>query len=235
MNLILKIENDKTPVDIRNKDNQRRMIFLAPHPSILNNDIDSMVEYAEENNIMILTEIPLLFILRESKYRDLLWQYTRLLFYISQILISKVSSDANSNDPIVIKKNEVFDESLEHLESILYSIDEIEEKLKVDQMMKLDNFLNSKLIKSGINKDNVKEANKEVKEILMKKGIKNNNSMSKMIDSISEKLIDNDFSKGNIIQCMYGIAQDVAFEMKGELERESGRISVYVGNNYRSF
>lgn len=219
LNLILKIENNGYPVDIKNKENQRRMIFLEPHPSIINNDLGSMLKYAEENNIKILTEIPLLFILRDSKYKELLWQYTRLLFYISQILISKVSTDADMNNPIISKKSEIFDDSLEYLETILYSIDEIEEKLKVDQMMKLDNFLNSKLIKTGINKENVKEANKEVKEILMKKGIKNNNSMTKMIDSISEKLIDNDFSNGNIVHCMYGIAKDVALEMKGELEK----------------
>lgn len=219
LNLVLKIEDDGYPVDIKNKENQRRMIFLEPHPSITNNDLDSMLDYADENNTTILTEIPLLFILRDSKYRDLLWQYTRLLFYISQILISKISPDADMNNPTIIKKNKVFDDSLEYLESILCSIDEIEEKLKVDQMMKLDNFLNSKLIKTGINKQNVNEANKEVKEILMKKGIKNNNSISKMIDSISNKLIENDLSNGNIVNCMYGIAQDVAFEMRGELEK----------------
>lgn len=218
LNLVLKIEEDESPVDIQDKENQRRMIFLDPHPSIVNDDINSILEYAEENDIKILTEIPLLFIVRESKYKDLLWQYTRLLFYISQILISKVSPDANMNDPLVIKKNETFDDALDHLEPILCSIDEIEEKLKVDKMMKLDNFLNTKLIKTGINKENVGVANKEVKEILMKKGIKSNGSMGKMIDSISGKLIDNDFSKGNIVQCMYGIAQDVAYEMKGELE-----------------
>ena len=229
LNLILKIDDDGNPIDIRKKESQLRMVYFEPHPSLINDDMESMLEYAKENNIYILTEIPLLFILRDSKYQDLLWQYTRSLFYISQLLISFVGTDADPESDIVITKHKIFDDAALKLETILVNISDIEEKIKLNQIMTLDKFLNSKLVKTGINEKNVSEARNEVKEIFQKKGLGNDNSMTKMIDLISDNLNGVDLSKGNIIKSMLGIAQDVAQEMRGDLEQNPEKFQNTLG------
>ena len=227
LNLILKVDSNGNPVDIRNKENQIKIIYLEGHPSILNNNMAEMIEYANKYNIAILTEIPLTFILRESKYQELLWQYTRSLFYISQLIISKI--DQESNEKTINAKKKVYDNAAEQLEPILTSISEIEEKIKLDQILTLDKFLNTKLVKTGINEKNVNEARQEVKEIFMKKGLGADDSMGKMIDSISDKLTTIDLSKGNIIQNMFGIAQNVAQEMRGDLENNPENFQNTIG------
>lgn len=229
LNLILKVDDDGNPIDIRKKESQLKMVYFEPHASLINNDMESMVEYANENNIHILTEIPLTFILRESKYQELLWQYTRSLFYISQLLISFVDANADPASSTVIAKHKIFDDAALKLETILVNISDLEEKIKLNEIMTLDKFLNSKLVKTGINEKNVSDARKEVKEIFQKKGLGNDNSMTKMIDLISDNLNGIDLSKGNIIQSMLGIAQNVAQEMKGDLEQNPEKFQNTLG------
>lgn len=218
LNLILKVTSDGFPVDIRDKNNQIQMIFLEEHASLKTNNLKSMIDYATTNNINIFPEVPLMFILRDSKYKEILWQYTRSLFYISQILISKTEESDDPNNKTIIMKRYVTSNSLENLEKILESISELEKNIELSKIMALDKFLNTKLIKTGINETNVNEARQEVKNMFSKKGLGNDNAMTKMIDSISDKLTQVDLSKGNIIQNMFGIAQNVAQEMKGDLE-----------------
>src|SRR6056297_1680690 len=40
LNLILKIDDKNEPINIRNKENQTRMIHLDPHPSLLNGNFE---------------------------------------------------------------------------------------------------------------------------------------------------------------------------------------------------
>ncbi len=121
--MVLKIDDTGNQVNIRDKENQRKMIFLKSHPSLNTNDLNDMVNFATNNNIDILTNIPLMFLLRKSKYQDLLWQYTRSLFYISQILISKVDETNNLNNTnninIITEKKKIFEYSMSQLEIIL--------------------------------------------------------------------------------------------------------------------
>lgn len=229
LNLIFKVEQNGAPVDIRKKENQLKMLYLNEHPSLSNDKMDEMIEYATKHNINIFTEIPLMFILRESKYQELLWQYTRSLFYISQLLISKVDLESDPTDKTVIIKQKIFDDAAEHLELILVNISEIDEKTKSNQMMSVDSFLSKRLIKTGVTEKNVNEARQEVKDIFIKKGLGTDNSMSRMIDSISNKLTSIDLSKGNIIQNMLGIAQNVFQEMKGDLENDPAKFQSTLG------
>ena len=229
LNLILKINTNGAPIDITNKQNQLKMAYFKGHPSLANDDMTSMIDYATKYNIMILSEIPLTFILRESKYQELLWQYTRSLFYISQILISKVDADADPNDEIIIAKQKVMDEAIDKLETILVSISETEEKIKLNQVLSLDKFLNTKLVKTGINENNINDAKQEVKEIFIKKGLGQDDTMTNLIDKISSELTKVDLSKGNIIQSMLGIAQNVAQDMRGDLENNPERFQNTIG------
>lgn len=218
LNLILKVDNNGKPINVRDKENQLKMVYLQEHPSLSSNNMKSMLSFATKNSINILTDVPLMFMLRESKYQTLIWQYTRCLFYISQLLITKTDPGADDRDKTVALKRKIFDDSANKLENILVLISELEEHIKVNQVMAVDHFLNSKLIKTGITKDKVNDARNEVKEIFAKKGIGMDNSMMSMIDSISEKLTSVDLTQGNIIESMFGIAQNVAQEMRGELE-----------------
>lgn len=229
LNLILKVNVDGTPVDITNKENQLRMVFLKEHPSLGNDDMCSMIEHATKYNINIISEVPLMFILRESKYRELLWQYTRSLFYISQILISKVDANADCTNATVIEKKKVMEKSVINLEVILGSIADIEEEIKLNQKLAVDKFLNSKLIKTGINENKINDAKHEVREIFNKRGLGNDASMNKMIDSISEKLTTADFSKGNFIENMFSIARNVAHELKDDLGSDPEKFQSKIG------
>lgn len=228
VNLVLKIDENNQPVDITNKENQRKMVNLSGHPSLANDDFEGMVKHATQHNLAILTEIPLLFSLRESKYKQLLWQYTRALYYISQILISKTIETDTQNETYFFKK-ELSKSAAVKLEEILVTISDTEEKIKIGQILSIDKFLNTKLIKTGINEKNVNDAKNEVKEIFMKKGIGKDKSMNRMIDSISEKLTSVDLSKGNILQNMFGIAQNVANELKNDLENNPDSLQNTLG------
>lgn len=230
LNLILKIDNKGNPVDIKNKENQTRMVYLKAHPAIVNDNINSMIKFATKHNIMIFTDIPFMFVLRDSKYQELLWQYTRSLFYISQLLISKVDRDrVDYVDKNIQQKKIIFDDASEKLEIILTKIAEIDESIKLNEMMAVDKFLNNKLVKTGINDKNVNDARNEVKEIFNKKGLGKDNSMTKMVDLISDKLTGIDLSGGNIIQSMFGIAQDVAQDLRGDLEGDPDKFQSTIG------
>ena len=229
LNLILKIDSDGNPVNIRNKENQLKMVYFEGHASLSENDMASMIEYANQNNINILQDVPLLFVLRESKFQELLWQYTRSLFYISQVLISRVDPESNQQDKNVIAKKRTYDDAMGKLEEILAIISETEEKIEINKIMSVDKYLNSVLLKTGINEKNVNEAKAEVKEIFAKKGLNTDNAMTRMIDSISNKLTSIDLSQGNIIQSMFGIAQDVAQEMRPELEDDPEKFQNTLG------
>jgi hypothetical protein len=229
MNLILKIDDDNKPVDIRKKENQLKMIFLKGHPSLETDDLDAMIEYASAHEITIMTDIPLTFMLKKCDHQLLVWEYTRLLFYISQLLVSKVSPGADPTNPTIAAKKEVFDSASIQLETILEKISDLEQNMQINKMMVLDQFLNSKLVKTGITDKNVDEARNEVKEIFNKKGLGDNNSMTKMIDLISDQLVNVDLSKGNIIESMFGIAKSVAEEMRGDLQNDPEKFQKTVG------
>ncbi len=216
LNLVLKIDDNGNPVNINDKNNQINIIKLHEHHSLKENNLDKMMEYAIKNNINIFTNIPLIFMIRENKYQELLWQYTRSLFYISQILLTINQMNSKSN---ILKKN-IFDNSLLQLEEILNLISQIEEKIKMNNIMALDNFLNNKLTKVSINEKNVNDAKSEVKEIFQKKGLGNNNALSKMVDSIADKITSIDIYNDNLFKHVISIAQNVASEMKEDFEND---------------
>lgn len=222
LNLVLKVDSNGKPIDLTNKENQLRMALLTPHPSLESDDMELMIKHANKYNINILTQIPLNFILRDSKYQKLLWQYTRSLFYISQIIVSKVNPNADLNDKITMTKEKISEESIEILGKVLISISEIEKEINLSKIMALDKFLNTKLIKTGINEDDVDEANQEVKQIFKRKGLDSNNSIMKMVDSISTRLKKQDLSQGNIIENMFQIAQEVTGEITADIKAGDG-------------
>lgn len=230
LNLVLKIDENGKPVNIREKENQLKMIYLEGHPSLADNNLNDMISYATEHGINILTDIPMVFILKENKYQELSWQYTRSLFYISQLLISKIDTESDMSDIVNVIKKKIYDDAIEKLEIILETISGLETEIKMNQIMAVDKFLNIKLIKSGFNEKNVNDARQEVKDLFMKKGLETDNSMIRMIDSISDKLLSSiDLSEGNILQNMFKISQNVAQEMKTDIENNPEKFRDTIG------
>jgi hypothetical protein len=228
-NLVLKVERDGRPVDIKNKENQLKMIYLSVHPSITKDNMNDMLKYANKYHIDILSKIPLTFILKEGKYQELLWQYTRLLFYITQVLISDVDSSANPRSQIVITKDKIRNNSYIYLESIMEKISEIEKNIKLNNIMELDKFLNAKLIKAEINTENLNEAKNEIKRKFAQKGLGENNSVTKLIDSLTDKLSTVSLEGGNVLQNMFSIAHSVAHDMMNDIETNPENIHQTMG------
>jgi hypothetical protein len=207
-NLSLKIDDDGNPIDIRKKKNQIGMFYLKPHHSLDDDDLDSMIDYCRNNNISVLSNIPLLFILRDSKYQLLLWQYTRSLFYMSQLLCPKTNLNNAS-----ISKEQILDDAMKKLEDILVRISEMEDETEIHRILSLDTFLKNKLINIDTSL-----AGAEVKDLLSRKGFGSDKSMNRIVDLISDKLSVTDLSKGNCIQNILGIANNVANEIKDDLD-----------------
>lgn len=229
LNLVLKIDNNNNPIDIKNKENQLKMIYFQEHPSLAQNDIESFMSFAVKHNIHILTDLPLTFVLREGKYQELLWHYTRSLFYMSQCIITETNNSTVCADEKSVMKKKIYDLSLERLETVLEIIGDIETRSEINNTLKLDKFLNNKLLKTGITTENVGEARQEVKEMFTKKGLGDNKPVMGIIDSIASRLFDVDISSGNIVQSMISIAGDVAQEVKGDLERDPDSFQNAIG------
>jgi hypothetical protein len=210
INLIMKVDDNGNPIDIRNKEYQTKILSLKEHESIYSNNLDQMINYSTLNNVHIFPGISLMFILRESKYRELLWQYTRSIFYFTQLFIA---AGSKSNKEI---KKKITDSSLEMLEDILNKISEIEEDIKLTKIINADKFLSAKI--KDINKEKINNAANEVKNIFVKKGLGENNSMTRIVDSISEKLGGANFMEGNVIQNVFNIATSIISEVKGDID-----------------
>ena len=184
--------------------------------SIIVNDL-------HKSRFEILPDIPVDFFIN-GNYSDLLWEYIRSIFYVSQIVISKSGDDKHSKI-----KQYTFDDAASKLEVVLEKITELEQQYNISKLMELDDFMNNKLKGSKISSEDIVSANSGVKEIFNKKGLGENNAVTKMIDSISEKLASSDLSQGNIIQNMFSIAQSVADEMKADVEKDPESFQRTVG------
>jgi len=211
LNLILKVHNGTT-VDIKNKENQLKIFDFNCHPSIENGNMSDMVKYLSNNPIDILTGLSLSFFLTEGTYRELLWQYVRSIFYISQMVISVNGMNDNP------KKKKIFDDCSKYFEESLINITDLETSLNIDALMAADSFLKNKLVAAS--SGNIGNAKQEVIDMFSKKGIPQNTALMGMIDKISGELEKIDFSQGNIMQSLFGIAQSVATDMRGDIERD---------------
>ena len=220
-NLSLKINLNTTPINISNKDNQKRMIYLSPHPSVTNDNLTEILEYSNKYKINVLSGVPLTFILCEGKYQNLLWQYTRSLFYITQILISTITNTTNaelSTDPDMITKQLLMSDSLSNWENITESLIEIEEDIKLSSVLSMDKFLNNSLI--NFDEINIQNAKKDVKKLLRKKGLEDDSLVNNLVDKISGNFDMDNIKDGNFMDT-YMTLKDVAGEVIRDL-RESG-------------
>lgn len=220
LNMILKIDKNGNPVDIDNKENQRLIIKLIPNNSVLEDNLDKMLSFANENNLMIFPNIPFDFVLKSGKYQQLCWQCVRTLFFISQILLI----DANSEFIIL-------DESLNNLQKSIELSQKLQEKFKIEQLLSADNFLKSKLITVKTDKNNIGQAIHAVKGLFAEEGLETSPTLSKLLDGIGERLEDKDLANDpNLIGTLWGIANNFATEMKDDIMKNPGDIQKAMGS-----
>ena len=193
------------------------MTYLNAHPSIDNNDIESFIEYSNKNNIRAIVGVPIIFFIRNHKYQDLLWTYTRAIYYITQLLISRYSEDADQNDPIIVQKNKIREIAMDMLEDTLEEITKLETKFEINNILAKDNFLNKKLYRGGIDQTKISDAKEEVKKIFAGKGYGNNDPINKIIDVVTNKMSDVDINNGNMLSNLYNIVGEVAGEVRQDI------------------
>lgn len=223
LNLILKVDSTGKPVNIKNKDNQKKILEFEPCKAIKTNDPHDLYEYAKENNIDILTGISLEFVLRDtisehgklSIGHELPWLYTKSLFYISQIVLCNSSLNFPEE-----KRKKIQDDSMLILEDVFSKITDIEENIDTNKINAINGLFSTNILENGITPENLATAKDDMKDLFETKGLTLDSSMNKMIDTISNNLQGTDFSGGNLLNNMFGIAEKVAKEMQGDLQAD---------------
>lgn len=208
INLSLKIDDDK-PVNIADKNNQKIIFSLEPFPALVNGDMEEAIVYSETFNINVLTDISLKLIL--SKKNELVWLYLRCLFYLSQCILA-MKSDSE-------KYADIIDKACDNLVDIMEQIDKVGEKDSKDgnPLKFIDGLLNSKLSDQKID-SKVLEDSKEEMMKLLNANDSQNKTMGKIFDKLGGKIDKLDFSGGNILQSIIGIAKDIVEDIKLDIE-----------------
>lgn len=216
MNLIFKTDQKGNVLNLRDASNQSNMSKLNPHPSIPNGNVKPFMKFVTSNEIDFLQGIPFTFVFKDEENRYLLWQYARSLYYMTQLFILDPETD-------------LYEECTKKLMEITIVISTLEEKNKLKQKMAIDKFLNTNLINLKIKDVNIADAKNQVKNLFGKKGLSNNNTLNKMIDSVTDQLQGTDLSNGNIVQNMFGIARSVASEMQSDMENDPNSLQNTIG------
>lgn len=235
-NLVLKISANNEPLDLNDAENQANIMERFAHHSIDSDDLAAMIEYVSQHSISPLRGIPLKFILHECKYQVLAWQYTRLLFYISQCIIlqdilcpvkkeeeteTKSETTVRESDPRFV---ELMERNLDKIEEILSSLGKLEKQLKIHKVLEEDEFLSGQLndVKSP---HDASEAGLKLKELMREKGIEPNESSVKFIDAIAGRMEGITRKKGNMGQKILRMALGVADDMKDQIESDPQALS----------
>ena len=101
----------------------------------------------------------------------------------------------------------IYDKTVKNLQEELVETNKLLEKERVSVAASVN-----------LNEKSINEARQDVKEMLQNKGLVADDPMTKLVDSISDKLVGVDSSNKNIMQNFFGIAQNLANEMKQDLE-----------------
>lgn len=216
VNLSLKINADGLAINLNDKNNQKNMSLLSPHPSLETGNLTQMHEYATEYNISILSGIPLMFILRTSKYQQQLWNYVQSLFYISQILIA---------NPVSRRGNLLIKQSMTKIENILEEIAKTEDAMKLGEIIAADKFLKMKLVQGEVSDKKIDDAASHIKNLFEKKGMPKDAGVYNVVDIISSKLSGGGLENGSI----FDIGQDVIQEVNDHMMQNPEKMGDLLG------
>lgn len=214
-NLSLKLDNGAC-VDIRDKNNQLKMTQFDTQVTLSTGNLKKFNKWSEENKIAVVGHVPMKYMLREGQFQKLIWHYIRAVFYITQILISKSHPGEDPNDPKIIRRKEIYDESCTKFQEILPEITKQEELTNAQKLLSLDAFLNSKLMNTGLNNKSIESAKTDINKMLLDGGVQENSTVTKMIESITEQVQTTKIGNGNVIKNMVKIAQNVAKDLRKE-------------------
>ena len=218
-NLTLKTDPDNNPLDVKDKNIQKKILSYQPHQSLETGNPKKLKKWVTNNKVMLFTDIPLDFVLEPNAMQDIIWNYVRSVFFITQNLLSNVADGADMTDKKNIQKNKVHTKSSEILAEVLDTINKLETKHNASKLMSIDGYMNSKLINSGINDETIANAKADIKKLLREKGVEENSTVTKLIESITQQIQGVDMSNGNIIQNMVGIAKNVAKDLQRDAQK----------------
>lgn len=230
INLLFKVDSQGEFVNLEDKEAKRSPLDFEVVDFMKNNNINGALQYIHTNNPELLTKVPIAFTLpKKNEYTTLLWEHLRVMFYMSQSLLSSSSSNINAEA--------VNDEALNHIQTSLEAIAKLEKLLKVDKVLGTDKFLKSNLDDPVIeSSEDVSAAKEEAMKMFKEKGLDKNPLIGKILESVTSELHSVDLSKGNMVQNMMSIASKVAGEITKENDISSLQGSMgSIGEIFKDF
>ena len=219
-NLSLKVQENGSKIDMSDGSAVAKLLDYVPNAAIVNSDVDLI---RADGKMQLITGIPVSFCLSEGPYSNLIWNYILFLFYASEIILTELGSNYDVSDPIVIKKLNIREKSLEMLPYTVANIKMIEESTHVSDIMNVDRYLNLKLIEE----DGTDQAGAAVKKMFAARGV-DNPELSKMLDIVVGKLKNSEVSAVNFVPDIISIARSTISEM-GDAADSMGNMKDIMG------
>lgn len=209
-NLSFKVKPDGTLANPSQREDCRMISTLSPHQILYSEDYRAAREFADEHDIKPITGIPLSFLLKEGRFQELSWLYIQSIFFISQYISAK--------KPTYPDGARILEDALDQLDNVLTRAELIKEEIKIDERLSRDSYLRRKLFKPDIiSAGKIEEAKAEMFRIFKKKGTENS-LIFKLIDRVGDRVTDIQNSEGSLFTGMFGVAKDIAIDMKEELQ-----------------
>jgi len=163
------------------------------------NPIAEILDHMKNNKIFIIPKIlPGWFL--HGVYSDIVWQYTRCLYYFSKILLY----------PEQTKKN------MKVLEIIIGDIASYEGMEKLQKLMEEDQYMTENLVNLD-NISTVHEASNKVKSMFFQNG--ENPQLDKIINSVTQQLSGYDMTPASILPNIANIIKNVSAEIREDVEK----------------
>lgn len=197
-NLLIKVDENGNPVDVNDKESQKNILNYKAPSSFYENDIEGITKTWKKHKNCIAKNIPLTLFLRDSPIRNYIWNVIKIVFYLSEGILS--------HD----KYEDVYSDAVNNINSIVDENNKFNELLDVNRAIATDKFLKEKL--SCISKDDTQSARNMLISDLESKGVILSPIIIKVIDMITD-VIENgglDASGGDIMGKITNIAQGIA-------------------------
>lgn len=194
-------------------------------PGMADGDIAKMINFINKYPLNIIDGIPVEYVMAMGPYQNIIWKQLQLIFIITQLLISIPSS----KDPVdkATMKKDIADEFLKRHEELKASIEADDLYKDISKKIDEDKKFKKKISPPQFNAEKIKAAKDEVMSKFSEKGIRSNDPIFKMVDSITGKLDRiQDADPGNIVGDIMSIAQEVSEDFKSGANQDEYKNTV---------